>query len=371
MPTFIKKKGKWQGCVKKNGPRKQKMFLTREQAIEWEVEERKRRRKKNYSQEINTTSSILLLDWSNWYLDVAKTMYTENTCVEKKDVFKRFFQCKNEKGKKLIDPAQDVHDFQTATAFNYLNIQAQERSGNSSNKDRKNLLAAWNLAIGFMEGFPKDKNNPFKTPKKPEKRYPRYVPTEKDFWTVFDLSEGRDRLFLLSFVCTAARRMEICRLRTSDLHFDTSEISLWTRKEKEGSWREDRLPMIDVLYNAMLEHVQNLESEHVFPAPRTGEPYKDPRKIIQRLCRQAGVKPFGYHAIRHLVPSILQKLGVEPKVIQAVMRHGKFSTTENYLHRQDSVRTGLTLIQGRMNKKVLPKSTSSITNAKQGAAISS
>jgi hypothetical protein len=71
------------------------------------------------------------------------------------------------------------------------------------------------------------------------------------------------------------------------------------------------------------------------------------------------------------VPSILQKLGVEPKVIQAIMRHSKFSTTENYLHRQDSVRAGLKLIQGRMSKKVLPKSTSSITKAKQGAAITS
>jgi integrase len=316
-------------------------------------------------------SSILLIDWSNWYLDVSRTMYTERTCGEKKDVFKRFFQCRDEKGKKLIDPAQEVHGFQTATAFNYLNIQAEERGGNASNKARKNLLAAWNLAIGFMEGFPKDKNNPFKTPKKPEKRYPRYVPSEKDFWAVYEVSEDWENLFLLTFVCTAGRRMEICRLKTDDLHFDTSEISLWTRKEREGSWREDRLPMIDVLYDAMLEHVQNLESEYIFPSPRTGKPYKDPRKILQKLCKQAGVKSFGYHAIRHLVPSILQKLGVEPKVIQAVMRHGKFSTTENYLHRQDSVRAGLTLIQDRMKEKVLPKSTSSITKAKQGAAISS
>jgi integrase len=353
------------------GKRKQKMFLTREQALDWEAKKRKLRRKKNYSEEINITSLILLLDWANWYMDVAKTMFTENTCVEKRDVFKRFFQCRDEKGKKLIDPAQEVHGFQTATAFNYLNIQAEERGGNASNKARKNLLAAWNLAIGFMEGFPKDKNNPFKTPKKPEKRFPRYVPSEKDFWAVYEVSKDWENLFLLTFVCTAGRRMEICRLKTDDLHFDTSEISLWTRKEREGSWREDKLPMIDILYNAMIEHVQNLESEYIFPSPRTGKPYKDPRKILQKLCKQAGVKPFGYHAIRHLVPSILQKLGVEPKVIQAVMRHGKFSTTENYLHRQDSVRAGLTLIQDRMKEKVLPKSTSSITKAKQGAAISS
>jgi hypothetical protein len=50
-------------------------------------------------------------------MDVAKTMFTENTCVEKRDVFKRFFQCKDRKGKKVIDPAQNVHDFLTATAF--------------------------------------------------------------------------------------------------------------------------------------------------------------------------------------------------------------------------------------------------------------
>jgi integrase len=55
-------------------------------------------------------------------------------------------------------------------------------------------------------------------------------------------------------------------------------------------------------------------------------------RLIKRLCKKAGVAPFGYHDIRHSVAKYLndlQKVGL--KKVQQVMRHQKQTTTEIYL----------------------------------------
>jgi integrase len=52
---------------------------------------------------------------------------------------------------------------------------------------------------------------------------------------------------------------------------------------------------------------------------------------MKRLCDKAGVKRFGFHAIRHLSASILHKLGYEVAVIQLILRHKSPGTTERYL----------------------------------------
>ena len=50
-----------------------------------------------------------------------------------------------------------------------------------------------------------------------------------------------------------------------------------------------------------------------------------------RICKRAGVKPFGFHAVRHLTASILYKKGYEVAIIQAILRHKGPNTTEKYL----------------------------------------
>jgi hypothetical protein len=54
--------------------------------------------------------------------------------------------------------------------------------------------------------------NPCLVDKMPEERQPRYVPPEEDFWKVFEIAGGQDKVMLLAFLHSAARRGEIFRL---------------------------------------------------------------------------------------------------------------------------------------------------------------
>lgn len=53
---------------------------------------------------------------------------------------------------------------------------------------------------------------------------------------------------------------------------------------------------------------------------------------MKRLCQRAGVKHFGFHAIRHLSASILAYEGVDVPTIQSILRHKNLHTTSRYLH---------------------------------------
>jgi integrase len=52
---------------------------------------------------------------------------------------------------------------------------------------------------------------------------------------------------------------------------------------------------------------------------------------MTKLCKKAKVKPFGFHAIRHLTASILYKKGYPVSIIQAILRHKNPNTTTRYL----------------------------------------
>ena len=62
-----------------------------------------------------------------------------------------------------------------------------------------------------------------------------------------------------------------------------------------------------------------------------GKPFKVRQEFLKRLCGKAAVKPFGFHAIRHLAASILYRKGYSVGRIQAVLRHTNPNTTSRYL----------------------------------------
>jgi len=260
--------------------------------------------------------------------------FSEKTFKEKRSMFKIFF--------KVIDPDLPPIYLTKAKVLSYIQNQMKERSGYGANKDRKNLVAAWNWGMNYMEpALPSP--NPCQVLKMPEKRSKRYVPPEAEFWKVFKLTEGQDRIMLLTFLHTAGRRGEIFRLKWDDLNFENGQLRFWTHKRKDGSFEFDWIPMTGKLMEALgnwREERPIKDSPYVFLcldktpfcSEYYGKPFLKRAHLMERLCEKAGVRRFGFHAIRHLTTaSILYNDGAKLADIQSILRHKSPGTTERYL----------------------------------------
>ncbi len=227
----------------------------------------------------------------------------------------------------------------TFIVLNTLQVQFKKRSGYAANKDRKNLVAAWNWGVKYR-AMPQP--NPCLVDKFPEVRTPRYVPSEEDFWKIYNLVSGQDRVMLTVFLHLGARKGEVFRLSWEDIDFGQNRARLSTRKRQGGSMEYDWLPMTEDLRKELFWWWENrtfkshknvfvCEDSYSFCQDYYGEPFQHRHSFMKKLCEKAEVKPFGFHAIRHLTASILFRLGQPVSIIQAILRHKSASTTERYL----------------------------------------
>jgi integrase len=145
----------------------------------------------------------------------------------------------------------------------------------------------------------------------------------------------------------AARRSELYCLRWDDVDFAGQKVRIGTRKRLGGSLEYDWLPMTDELFNAMIVHRQSAKTEWVFPNLENGKPFKVRQHHMKKICKQAGVKPFGLHAIRHLTASILAQEDVPMVTIQRILRHKQLTTTERYIRGLEPVRPALEILSNR------------------------
>lgn len=332
---------KWLGQVLvKNGKFRRRTFPTKKAAIEWEVEERKRVEDPIQAE----TPSVCLIDWATQYLAFAQSKFVRKTCDEKHYVLKRFL--------KHQDGMLSVDELTPGKVLNYLQGQAVARSGHAANNERKNLVAAWNWGIKYME-LPSP--NPCLVDRFPEQRHDRYVPPEEDFWRVYNAADNeRDRIMLLAYLHLGARRSELFGLRWQDVDFEEARARLYTRKRRDGTLEYDWLPMTKELHEALLRLSQQQQGEWVFPEPETGMPYLYRQHFMRRLCQRAGVKPFGFHAIRHLTASILAKSNVPMIDIKEILRHRNLATTERYIKRLSSLRPSMQVLSSGYNYHLEP-----------------
>ena len=92
-------------------------------------------------------------------------------------------------------------------------------------------------------------------------------------------------------------------------------------------WSEERLkqPTVDK------EHVFVCLDQTPFCEKYYGQPFINRQHLMERLCKKAKVKQFGFHSIRHLIASILYKKGYTLAIIQAMLRHANPNTTARYI----------------------------------------
>ena len=315
-----KEKFPWMGQRFTNGKKERKCFETKKQALLWESE-------RPIEQEEQSIRSISLLEWATEYLKFSEQNFVKNTFDEKQFAFRQLFSFPG------IQPAKSVELLTAYQAQQALQVQAARRSGNAANKDRKNLSAAWSWGVKYL-GLPE--KNPFsRIDKFSSERHERNVPTLDDFWKVFNIVDiDQDKLMLYCYLQTGARRDEIFRLTWSDIDFFGKRIRLSWRKNRAGEWRNQWISVKDDLIQWLLRHKKasaTVDIQNVFLYENMAYLYR--QHWLGRLCKKAGVEPFGFHGIRHLFASILAAQNVPLVEIQHMLRHTSLATTQRYIHR--------------------------------------
>lgn len=337
-----KENRRWRAAVKYNGARKTKFFDKRKDAEIWEKDTLTAlKQAQNLDSKCIVTpvlSEMTVKEWLDGYLASLEGTVSVKTYKEKKLCHDMFTEQYEGSGRTLkIGGGRGCLKIEQITPLLAQHYFAGERklgrSGNAANKDRKNLIAAWQWGVQYC-GFPAE--NPFKKVKRQaESRHPRYVPSLDDFVKVVAVADKEGKTLLMALFFSAGRKSEVFGLKTEDVDLRENRLRLWTRKRKNSDIEADFVPIPPEFKSALCEQMNRYPSvEHVFVSKRDQKPLVDHRRWLYRLCDQAGVRPFGYHGIRHLAASVAISDGsVGLLDVQQLLRHKSATTTQRYIHR--------------------------------------
>ena len=130
------------------------------------------------------------------------------------------------------------------------------------------------------------------------------------------------------------RVREINRLRWDDVDLENRFLVLYTRKKRGGNLTPRKVPLTRQLFEVLERRYAERDDSlpWVFWHKQRRQPFQNRNKLMRRLCQQAEVRCFGFHALRHAGASIMDNNNVPIGVIQRVLGHENRSTTEIYLH---------------------------------------
>lgn len=175
------------------------------------------------------------------------------------------------------------------------------------------------------------------------------MPPPGDIHKVIWAAEPQVQDYLWTIWETLGRVSEINNLEWDrDVNFHDKEVTLWTRKKRGGHLTARLIPMTSRLEEILVRRYEERDPAmpwvfwHSYYDSRTGEhrqgPYVSRQKLMPKLCKKAGVKPFGYHALGHSGASMMDHANVHISLIQSVLGHESRTTTEIYLHELKGVR---------------------------------
>ena len=282
-------------------------------------------RKREVKKQVKKTTDTTFSELASKYLDWSEKRHVSKTYEHKAMICRKFLAHSG-------DIAVTGKFYGEKALSNIIEYYLNTRPSNHNfNIHRKELRAVFNY--GITKGITPAPNPVNNIDKLPEDQTVAYIPPQEDIVKAI-LAAGVDRPLLMVLLHTLARISEILGMRWRDVSFSQGSVRLWTRKRKGGGLEYDDLPMNE----ALKEVLQSLweerkQEEWVFFNEDTGTRYNRRPKFMAGICKRAGVKPFGFHSIRHFAASFLaDKDKISMKAISGLLRHKSLNTTERYLH---------------------------------------
>ena len=335
---------------------KKEGFQKKSKALEWEANERYKIRHPEPLESKPTPLTFALV--SNKYLQTySSDFHQKNTYRQKAFVYRTFITFLQEdpvieelappditkylKARKdannlsgLDEKDLTIEQKEFLKEFSFL-VKRRGSDGNKvANRDLKEFKAlfTWANAQTIIQHNPVINLTPY-----PEEENLRYIPPVEDINRVILVATDFELDFIQTIYHTLGRLSEILRLGWPDINFEKRTVKLRTRKRKGGQIQSDLVPMSETLFRCLKKRWDDRDkpSPYVFAKPDGGVYTKDDkfiREMMEILCKKAGVKKFGFHAIRHHVAMILEDSGKATlREIQKMLRHQRPTTTDNYL----------------------------------------
>jgi len=311
-----KKAGKWVTKFQFNKKsHRKKGFKTRNKAREWETKERER-----LTELANQSDSPHFGDLADEYISHCQTRMQKNTWRQKHFVYKSFLT--------YIEGDRPAREVTTKQITDYLKNRVTKDGKKIANRDLREIKALYNW--GINQEILEVKNPCRKIDDFAEDPYVPYVPPPEDIDRIRMAADPDERDFIEVIYHAIARKIEVKRLTWNDVNFEQRWVRLYTRKRRGGQLEPVYKPMNKTLYGTLYARWKRRDKSdpHVFQYNQDELDH-----MMENLCEKAGVKHFGFHAIRHHVASVINdSRKASMKQIQGLLGHKRQSTTEEYLH---------------------------------------
>ncbi len=142
--------------------------------------------------------------------------------------------------------------------------------------------------------------------------------------------DRRDAIAIIRLIFfTGCRKMEIVSLRKSYIDREFGKLRL---PDSKGGPKDIALPSHALaVLDAVGARGDNAGSEWVFPGRNASVHRSEPRRFWQLIRERAGVPDVTIHDIRRTYASMAANANTPPSVLQGLLGHARFSTTEKYV----------------------------------------
>lgn len=292
-------------------------FRSREDAKRWELNAKHSLKTSEPLPAVKNTLTLSVLA-GEYLAYCAAHGYVDGTITTKAQIVRYFI--------KTMGHDPDIKDFTESLIESYIDSIPNPKTANRHLREIK-TICNW-----FVKKKILPMNPCLSIEKHRTQKYAPYVPPPEDINKVLIAANDFEYDFIQTIYHLSARRKEVMSLKWDDVDFANKTIAIWTRKRYGGQLERDLMKMNNVLIGILENRFQSKTCEWIFH--RDGVPLRRSwiEKMLKNLCKKAGVKYFGFHAIRHHVSALMaasRKLSIVD--IQRQLRHQSATTTDHYL----------------------------------------